>query len=175
MTKCVQRASESPPEGGGAGAPPGGRCPPVGRKGGSPAGNKVSARRADGAIYFLPFDFVKREKVTKRENRPGGISIFPPGPPFKNDQLGGLYSRAFPSVTGPLLEKTPGELPGGLLDESALCLTGTVFVGLRSASEGGSQEPSPVGHGEGRRRASPRVTPVSRWGLAAAVTSGFAP
>ena len=114
------RIGESPRRGRGGGSP-GGRCPPVGRKGGSPAGNKVSARRADGAIYFLPFDFVKREKVTKRENRPGGISIFPPGPPFKNDQLGGC---------GPLLETPPGVSPGSAWDESVLCSHTVVWRAL---------------------------------------------
>ena len=56
-------------------------CPPAGRRGAFPNGGKrCPPTGRTGAIYFLPFDFVKREKVTKRENRPGGISISPLDP-----------------------------------------------------------------------------------------------
>ena len=59
-------------------------------------------------------------------------------------------------VTGAPRRTVPVEPPPHVSKiERYHCLTGTVFVGHRSVSGGGSQEPSPVGHGEGyvvRRR-----------------------
>ncbi len=125
----------------------GGACSPDGEA--FPEGNKVSARRADGVIYFLPFDFVKREKVTKRENRPGeGFrSSLPWTPPFKNDQLGGLRAPYW---------RNPRGVPRGFSGRMGYCCHGAVCRALGTelaGDEGGfrRRHPSPSFEEVGQR------------------------